>query len=355
MNTTKMFILLAVLVGVFIIAIGVGSVNIPPGDTIRIILARTLGIGDLYGIAATRVNIVWEIRLPRALLAFIVGAALAVSGAIMQSVLRNPLASSFTLGVSSGASMGAAFILLAGISFAFNFASPLTGNIIEFNPSLPLSGFVFGMLTIIIVIAMASKMDGRMDNNTIILVGMVLSLFINSISTLLMALNQESAQRLIFWQMGSFLGRGWNPVAILAPIALLGILLALRYHRELDIMTFGEEQAQLMGINMRKIKWILLIISAAITGSAIAFVGIIGFVDLVAPHVVRRIFGSRHRLIIPLSAIFGGAFMILCDLVARTVISPGELPVGVVSALVGAPFFAYVYFSRGKGERNAKA
>jgi len=349
MNTTKILISLAALGVIFVIAIAIGSVNIPPGDIIRIIFARTIGMGDLYDIAATRVNIVWEIRLPRALLAFIVGAALAVSGAIMQSVLRNPLASSFTLGVSSGASLGAAVVLFMGIpSFVLMF------NIASF--ALPFLGFVFGMLTILLVIAMASKMDsGRMDNNTIILVGMVLSLFINSISTLLMALNQESAQRLIFWQMGSFLGRGWNPVAILAPLAFVGMLLALRYHRELDIMTFGEEQSQLMGINLRQVKWILLIIAAAITGSAIAFVGIIGFVDLVAPHIVRRIFGARHRLIIPLSAVFGGAFMMLCDLVARTVVSPGELPVGVVSALVGAPFFAYVYFSRGRGAKRAKA
>ena len=351
MNATKIFISIAILTVVFVLAIAIGSVNIPPGDIIHIILARTIGIGDLYDIAATRVNIVWEIRLPRALLAFIVGAALAVSGAIMQSVLRNPLASSFTLGVSSGASLGAAMVLFMGVPSFF-----LMFNIISLsNFALPLLGFVFGMLTILLVIAMASKMDGRMDNNTIILVGMVLSLFINSISTLLMALNQESAQRLIFWQMGSFLGRGWNPVTILAPIMLVGVLLALRYHRELDIMTFGEEQSQLMGINLRQVKWILLIISAAITGSAIAFVGIIGFVDLVAPHIVRRIFGSRHRLIIPLSAIFGGAFMMVCDLVARTVVSPGELPVGVVSALVGAPFFAYVYFSRGRGAKHAKA
>ena len=120
-------------------------------------------------------------------------------------------------------------------------------------------------------------------------------------------------------------------------------------------MTFGEEQAQLIGINMRQTKWILLIVSAAITGSAIAFVGIIGFVDLVSPHVIRRIFGSRHKLIIPLSAIFGGAFMMLCDLVARTIISPGELPVGVVSALVGAPFFAYVYFAKGRGGKHVNA
>ncbi|MCL2287356.1 MAG: iron ABC transporter permease [Firmicutes bacterium] len=344
MSKIKITISLAVLVVVFLVAVGIGSTNIHPGEILRVILYRSVGIGDIGGISNNNPSIVWYLRLPRVLLAFIVGAALAVSGAIMQSVLRNPLASSFTLGVSSGASLGAALFFFTGLASVF--LLPIS--------FLPVSGFAFGMLTIVLVVVMAMKMDGSLSNNTIILVGMILSLFINSITTLLMALQRQNAQQLIFWQMGSFSGQRWSVVAILAPIMLVGVLLALRYHRELDIMTFGEEQAQLIGINMRRVKWVLLIIAAAITGSAIAFVGIIGFVDLAAPHVVRRIFGSRHRLIIPLSAVFGGGFMMLCDLVARTVISPGELPVGVVSALVGAPFFAYVYFSKG-GRGNANA
>ena len=351
MSKFKISASLAVLVAVFLIAVGIGSTNIPPGEILRVILYRTIGIGDIGHISNNNPNIIWYLRLPRVVLAFIVGAALAVSGAIMQSVLRNPLASSFTLGVSSGASLGAALFFFTGLASVLYL--PFIGQSLPIS-FLPVSGFAFGMLTIVLVVLMAMKMDGSLSNNTIILVGMILSLFINSITTLLVALQRQNAQRLIFWQMGSFSGQRWSVVALLAPIMLVGVLLALRYHRELDIMTFGEEQAQLMGINMRRVKWILLIIAAAITGSAIAFVGIIGFVDLAAPHVVRRIFGSRHRLIIPLSAIFGGGFMMLCDLVARTIISPGELPVGVVSALVGAPFFAYVYFSKG-GRGNAKA
>jgi len=340
MKKIQVVLAFAILLGVFIVAIGRGSVNISTGDIFRVIVYRTFGLGTAP--ATGVISIIWYSRLPRALLAFVVGASLAVSGAIMQSVLRNPLASSYTLGVSSGASFGASLVLFTGVGAVLPMLTGFT---------LPAMGFVFGMFTIMLVVAMASKMDGRMNNNTIILVGMVLSLFVNSVTTLLMALYREYAQRLIFWQMGSFSPthtQGWQTVAILAPITLLGCLLALRYHRELDIMTFGEEQAQLMGINLRQVKWILLLIAAAITGSAIAFVGIIGFVDLVSPHVVRRIFGSRHRLIIPLSAIFGGAFMMLCDLVARTVVSPGELPVGVVSALIGAPFFGYVYFAKGR-------
>ena len=337
----KIAIAVLALLGIFTLSVAIGSVNIPPGDIWRILLYRAFGIGETppRGLMA----IVWSLRIPRALMAFIVGAALSVSGAVMQSVLRNPLASSFTLGVSSGASFGAALVLFAGLP-AF------------LNLSVPMSGFAFGMGAMVLAIAMAARMDGRMENNTIILVGMVLSLFINAVTTLLMALQREYMQRLIIWQMGSFARRDWHTtgmVAALAIITIAGVLCVLRYHRELDIMTFGEEQAQIMGVSLRRVKWILLLISAALTGSAISFVGIIGFVDLVAPHVVRRIFGSKHSLLIPLSAIVGGGFMMLCDLVARTIVTPGELPVGVVSALAGAPFFAYIYFSKGGRRANA--
>jgi len=335
-KTTKIIAILGILGFVLIISNVVGSANVPVNNVLRIIMHRLFGFGDISGVSAAHVAIIWELRLPRVLLAFIVGAALSVSGAIMQSILRNPLASSYTLGVSSGASFGAALVMFTGLPLLF-------------NATMAASGFVFGMATILLVIAIASKMDGRMENITIILVGMVLALFINAITTLLMSLNREQAQSLIFWQMGSFsLQQRWDAVILLAPITLAGVLIALWYSRELDMMTFGEEQSQLMGVNLRQTKWILLITAAAITGSSLAFVGIIGFVDLVAPHVIRRIFGSKHRLIIPLSAIFGGVFMMLCDLVARTIIAPSELPVGVVSALIGAPFFGYVYFSRGR-------
>lgn len=352
MKLVKLGVLLAVLATIFTLAISLGSVNIPPGDIFRVILYRTIGIGDMDNVRAAHQSIVWELRLPRVLLAFIVGAALAVSGAVMQSVLRNPLASSFTLGVSSGASFGAALVIFTGIAAAFTSAVTIInapGAMGSFFATiadlpLPIAGFTFGMLTIVLVVVMSTKMDGRMENSTIILVGMVISLFINALTTLLMAIEQQYASRLIFWQLGSFSMRGWAALWILAPIVIAGVLLVLKYHRELDIMTFGEQDSQLLGVDIKKIKWILLIIAAAITGSAISFVGIIGFVDLVAPHVVRRIFGARHAYIIPLSAVFGGAFMILCDLIARLVVSPGELPVGVVSALIGAPFFAYVFF-----------
>ena len=333
----KMPIVLCAGLAVLLVGVAFGSVWVAPGDIIAIIGHKVAGAPLDARVGAASVAIVWNLRLPRALLAFIVGAALSVSGAVMQSVLRNPLASSYTLGVSSGASLGAGIIILYGVTV------PFLGIM-----ALPLSGFVFGLGTILLAISFASRLDSRMENNTIILTGMVFSLFVNAITTLLSALSREQMHRLIYWQMGSFSMRDWPSVYILAPIALAGTLFILHYNRELDMMTFGEEQATTMGVDLKRVKWTLLVTSAALTGSAIAFVGVIGFVDLVAPHIVRRLFGSSHRRVIPMSAVMGGAFMVICDLVARTVVTPGELPVGAVTAIVGAPFFAYVYFGRRK-------
>ena len=245
------------------------------------------------------------------------------------------------MGVSSGASLGAGIIILFGVSL------PLLGMM-----TLPVMGFIFGLGTILLVISFASRIDSRMENNTIILTGMVFSLFVNAVTSLLSALSRDTVQRLVFWQMGSFSMRDWPAVYVLAPVAVLGTLFILHFNRELDIMTFGEEQARTMGVSLKRVKWTLMVAAAALTGSAIAFVGVIGFVDLVAPHVVRKLFGSSHRHVIPMSAVFGGAFMVVCDIVARTVVTPGELPVGAVTAIIGAPFFAYIYFARRKSVKS---
>jgi iron complex transport system permease protein len=318
-----------------VFGVALGTVYIPPGEIFYIICSKVFGTQLPDGIRATTIAILWNLRLPRALLAFIAGSALSVSGAVMQSVLRNPLASSYTIGVSSGASLGACLVIFYGVTI------PFMGVF-----SLPFIGFVFGLVTILLAVAFASRIDVQMESNTIILTGMVFSLFVNAITTLMSALHREQVHQLIFWQMGTFSMKDWQPVVILAPIAVIGTIFITHYNRELDMMTFGEEQAMTMGVSLKRVKWTLLVSSVALTGSVIAFVGVIGFVDLVAPHIVRKLFGSSHRIVIPMSAVFGGAFMVICDLVARTVVSPVEVPVGAVTAILGVPFFAYVYFSR---------
>lgn len=322
---------------VIVIGIGIGSIYVPPKVTMNILMNKIFSTPLLEDISNVSASIVWNLRIPRTLLAFIVGGALAVSGTVMQSVLKNPLASSYTLGVSSGASVGAGIAIITGVSI------PFLGMF-----TLPIFGLTFGLLTVFLAVTFTAKLDRNMSNNTIILVGMVFSLFINAIQTLMSALSREHIQQLIFWQMGSFSSREWSSVVILLPISIIGVLVLTRYSRELDLLTFGEEQASIVGVETTKVKWLLLGLSAALTGSAISFVGVIGFIDLIAPHVVRKFFGSSHKIVIPMSMFIGGAFMVLCDLIARTIISPSELPVGAVTALIGAPFFAYVYFSRRK-------
>lgn len=333
-------ILISILISIIVIIMGVGlgSVNIPPADIVSVISNKIFSTPLPPDMPGVSISIVWNLRLPRSLLAFIVGGALAVSGTVMQSVLKNPLASSYTLGVSSGASLGAAIVIVTGFSI------PILGMF-----TLPAVGLSFGLLTVFLAVKFASRMDKNLENNTIILVGMVFSLFVNAVLTLITAMAKNHLTQLTFWQMGSFSLKDWSSVLILFPIVLVGVIIIQNYSRELDIMTFGEDQAFTIGVDVHKIKWILLGLSAALTGSAISFVGVIGFIDLIAPHVVRRIFGSSHKLVIPMSVLFGGSFMIICDLIARTIISPSELPIGAITALVGAPFFAYVYFSRRKG------
>lgn len=331
---------LAVLLCVVVLtaAVGIGSVPISPGDILQILGHKLFGLALPDGFDTISVSILWNIRLPRALLSFLVGAALAVSGTVMQSVLKNPLASSYTLGVSSGASLAAAVVMVTGATL------PVLGRTF----TLPIAGFAGGLLTVLLAIAFAAKLDRGMENQTIILVGMVLSLFVNAVLTLITAFAREQLQRLVFWQMGSFASHEWSYLAILAALILAGVLLLIGLAREMDIMTFGDEQALAVGVNLKTVKLTLLILSALLTGASVAFVGVIGFVDLIAPHVVRKLFGSPHRLVVPMSALFGGAFMTLADLLSRTLVSPSEIPVGAVTALVGAPFFAFIYFKKRK-------
>ena len=329
--------IISILLGLIIIGIGtsIGSSNINLLETISILVNKVFNIPLMEGIEPKNIGIVWKLRLPRVLLAFFVGGCLATSGAVVQSILKNQLASPFTLGVSSGASLGAGLVIITGI------AIPAVGSF-----TLPLVGFLFGLGTVYIVVAFSSKIDKTMSNNTVILSGMVFSLFVNAILTTLTALFSEDLQSISIWQMGSFSMKGWSYVKLIIPFAVLGMFGIMRYIREMDIITFGEEHAKTVGVETSKVKSKLFIYSAMLTGGAISLSGTIGFIDLIAPHFVRRIFGSKHKYVIPMSFICGGCLMVIADIIARTIVVPSELPVGAVTALIGAPFFAYVYFKK---------
>lgn len=329
----RLIILIFICLAALTAGAGVGSVQMSPGDILSILRHQLFARPLPEGISQNQVSILWTLRLPRCLCAFLVGGALAASGTVMQSVLRNPLASSYTLGVSSGASLGAALVIVSG------FLLPVAGFL-----TLPLAGFIFGLGTVFAVIAFASRMDRGLQNQTIILTGMVFSLFVNALITLVSVLEQNYMQQLLLWQMGSFSGRSWEQAGILAAVLIPGTLYLCHFSRQMDMMTFGEEAAQTMGVDTKRVKLKLIVAASLLTGTAVCFTGTIGFIDLIAPHVARKVFGPAHRYALPVSVLFGGAFMVLADLAARTVLAPTELPVGAVTALIGAPFFAWVYF-----------
>ena len=318
---------------VLIAGICIGSVNIALPDTVSILFAKLSGGAVPGSIDDSLVSILWEIRIPRALCAYLVGGALAVSGAVIQSILQNPLASSYTLGVSSGACLGTALIIITGAG------SASIGFFL-----LPAAGFACGLGTVLLVIVIASKLDSGFQNHTIILFGMVFSLFVNAVMTMLSALNKSHLQKLILWQLGSFSGRRFSHAAVIFVCVLAGTVLTVLLHRELDILSFGDEEAAAVGVDQKKSKIMLLILSSFLTGVSVCFTGVIGFVDLTIPHIARKIYGSSHKIVIPMCFVLGGAFMTLCDLLARTLMAPQEIPIGAITAFIGAPFFLWVYY-----------
>ena len=329
--------LLTIPIAFLIICIGtsIGSSNINLFDIFSIIGNKVLNIPLGYRITGQEVAIIWELRFPRVLLSFLIGGALSVSGAAIQSILKNPLASPYTLGVSSGAGLGAALVIIFGFNVSF------LGDF-----TLPIVGFIFGLLTVIIVISFSKRVDIFLSNNTIILAGMVFSLFLNAILTTAGALNGDSLKAISLWQMGSFSMKGWSYVYAFIPFLLIGMIGISLYTKEMDILTFGEDNAKSVGVDTNKVKTRLFVFTAVLAGSAISLSGIIGFIDLIAPHIVRKIFGAKHNLVIPMSFILGGSLMVITDLISRTIISPSELPIGAITALIGAPFFAYIYFKK---------
>ncbi|WP_024620945.1 FecCD family ABC transporter permease [Metaclostridioides mangenotii] len=335
--TNRNKILVSIAFAFFIICVGtsLGSSNISIYDTTVIIIDKIFNLPVQNHIDAKNISIVWKLRLPRVLLAFIVGGCLSISGAVVQSILKNQLASPYTLGVSSGASLGAGIVIITGLSI------PIISGF-----TLPIVGFIFGLITVYSVIVFSNKIDKTMSNNTIILCGMVFSLFVNALLTTLTALFSNELKAVSLWQMGSFAMKGWLYVRLILPFFIIGTLGVLRYTKEMDILTFGEEQAKSVGVDTQSVKKKLFIFSSILTGGAVSLSGTIGFVDLIAPHVARKIVGSSHRYVIPMSFIVGGSLMVVTDLIARTIVSPSELPVGAITAIIGAPFFAWVYFKK---------
>lgn len=324
------FLVVAMLLG-----ISIGTVSVPVLDIIKIIGAEIFRFSPNEHIDTMYTNIVMNIRLPRVILAGLVGASLAIAGAAFQGLLRNPLADPYTLGVSSGASVGAVITLFFGLSI------PFIGLF-----TLPLLSILFSFLTIFLVLLFARRIDRSMKVETIILTGIIFSSFLGAFISLMIALTGEELRQIIGWLLGSVSMRGWAYIKIILPFFIIGSGLLLINAKELNAMSFGEERAQHIGVSVQKRKMMILIAGSILTGAAVAVSGTIGFVGLVIPHLTRLLWGSDHRHLLPLSIFTGSGFLILADLVARTIISPTELPIGVITAIIGAPVFAIILMNR---------
>ncbi|WP_042470762.1 FecCD family ABC transporter permease [Bacillus ndiopicus] len=305
------------------LGIAVGSVNIP---------LSTLWDKETD---PTAYSILWNIRMPRVMLAALIGASLAIAGAAFQGLLKNPLADPYTLGISSGASVGAVATIYFSISL------PLLGTF-----TLPVFSMLGAAITMIIVMTFARLVDRTMKMETLILTGVIFSSFLGSCISLMIALTGEQLRLIMGWLLGSVSMRGWPYVQMIIPFVIVGVLLIWLNRRELNAMIYGEERAKHLGVDVKRSKYIILAGGSMLTGAAVAVSGTIGFVGLVVPHMVRMIIGADHRLLLMLSFINGASLLVICDLVSRTIIAPTELPIGVITAFIGAPIFAYIFYKQ---------
>lgn len=329
---------LAFLIFSMLLGISIGTVSVPVLSIIKIIGAEIFPFLSLDGVDPMHANIVVNIRLPRVILAGLVGASLAIAGAAFQGLLRNPLADPYTLGVSSGASVGAVLTIFLQISI------PFIGSF-----TLPVLSILFSFITIFLVLGFARKVDKAMKVETIILTGVIFSSFLGAFISLMIALTGDELRQIVSWLLGSVSMRGWSYIKIILPFFILGSLLLMINGKELNAMSFGEDRAHYLGVDVQKRKLMVLTAGSILTGAAVAVSGTIGFVGLVIPHITRRLWGPDHKHLLPLSILTGSGFLIIADLVARTIISPVELPIGVITALIGAPVFAAILMKRRKG------
>jgi iron complex transport system permease protein len=318
---------IALLLGLtIVVTLGIGSTDIPFGTVLQILLAKLSSLHVQPTWASNAEIIIFDIRLPRLILAGLVGASLAVAGATYQGLFRNPLADPYLIGVAQGAALGAVI--------GFMLPAWRMG-------SIPLLAFVGAVSAAAIVYALA-RVGKTLPVTTLILAGVAIGAFLAAITSYLMIASGDRLHGIISWLLGSFSLTSWQQVQSVAPYIVVGIIVICLYARPLNVMQLDEEQAQQLGINVEQVKLVLLGVATLITAAAVCFCGIIGFVGIIIPHAVRLIWGPDHRFLLPLAALTGAVFLILADTAARTILAPTEVPIGIITAFLGAPFFLYL-------------
>lgn len=325
-----MLLALATLLAAFcLVALGRGAVAVPVGDVARILVARLPLVGDrlLTAWAAGHEQIVLVVRAPRVVLAAGVGATLGLSGAAFQGLLRNPMADPYVIGVSSGAALGATVAMSLGGGLA--------------RGLVPVAAFGGALASIAAVYSLA-RSGGRVPLLNLLLAGIAVSSFLSALVSALMVFTHRDVRPVLFWLMGGFGGRGWFHVLAAYPYMLAGGLVVLASARELNALLLGEDSARQLGVDVERAKLVLVGAASLATAAAVSVSGIIGFVGLVVPHITRLVVGADHRILLPGSALAGAALLVMADTVARIALPPAEIPVGIVTALVGGPFFLYL-------------
>ena len=310
-----------------------GTANIKVLDTFKIIGSKLPLIGkkmDVTNISDSYKTIILNIRLPRVLLGVLVGASLASAGAAFQGLFKNPMADPYVIGISSGAALGASIAIILGMRSTILGLSPVS-----------IFAFIGSLLTVFTVYYI-SKVKNRVPVNTLLLSGIAIGQFLTAIMSFLMVVYTKNMEKIIFWTLGSLSGKGWDPLIRISLPTIISIIILNFFARDLNVILTGEESAESLGVDVEKIKIYILILSSFITSMVVSVSGIIGFVGLIIPHIVRLIVGPDHRVLLPSSALFGGIFMIFADTIARTIISPIEVPVGIITAMFGGPFFIYL-------------
>jgi iron complex transport system permease protein len=323
----KPFLITGILLAAaFVMSIALGAVTIPPGNALQILANKIPGLtldGHWPGYFET---ILWDLRLPHTILVGLTGAALAGSGAAFQGLFRNPLADPYLIGVASGAGLGAIVIM----------SIPQAGRFL-----VPVGAFLGALLTIIAVYQLA-KVGQIVPLTTLILAGVAIGSFTSALTSFLMLVSDQMVLQAMSFLLGGSTVSGWDPLAIALPYFTLGLTLLVLSGHSLNVLQFGEEQARQLGLPVEKVKLFIIISASLTTAAAVSFSGVIGFIGLVVPHIIRILWGGDYKRLIPLSIIGGAVTLLISDILARIVMAPGYLPVGIVTALIGAPFFLWI-------------
>jgi iron complex transport system permease protein len=317
---------------------GLGAMSISAKDVARILLGKLSGSeGLLQGISAGGISVVFELRLPRILCAAFTGAALAAAGVIFQAILQNPLADPYTLGISTGAAFGATLAIFLNMLTALELPAPLFA-------------LLFAGLTLIAVLAIANRGAGIVKAN-LIMAGIILSAILQAGVSFIKMASGENVGAIVFWLMGSLSGRSWGDVLLIAPPISAALLLAFVFSRDLNLLSLGSRGAESLGVNVKRARVFYLLLGALITAFSVSVCGIIGFVGLVVPHLLRFSVSSDNRLLLPLASLAGALLLVLADDAVRLV-GTGETPVGALTTLLGGPFFIYIFIKRNGAARE---